>query len=69
MSNPKFHENQRQKKSCHRRVPFEFFKKLRLGKSEKHQRVPPLEKKNFVSDFDETQDFKSLWPRDFTHEI
>ena len=30
---------------------------------------PPLEKKFFVSDFDETQDFKSLWPRDFTHEI
>ena len=42
--------------------PFEFFKKLRLGKSEK-------QKKNFVSDFDETQDFKSLCPRDFTHEI
>ena len=28
-----------------------------------------MEKKNFVSDFDETQDFKSLWPRDFAHEI
>ena len=26
-------------------------------------------KKFFVSDFDETQDLKSLWPRDFTHEI
>ena len=26
-------------------------------------------KKNFVSDFDETQNLKSLWPRDFTHEI
>ena len=35
-----------------------FFWKLRLEKSEKHQR-----KKNFfVSDFNETQDFKSLKP-------
>ena len=46
----------------------EFFKKLRLGKSKKHQRFSPLEKKS-VSDFDETHNFKSLWPRDFTHEI
>ena len=39
-------------------------------KSEKRQRVPPLEKKFFfVSDFDETQNLKSLWPKDFTHEI
>ena len=30
---------------------------------------PLWKKKFFVSDFDETQDFKSLWPRDFTHEI
>ena len=47
-----------------------FFKKSRLWKSEKRQRSGPLEKKFFfVSDFDETQNLKSLWPRDFTHEI
>ena len=43
---------------------------LRPWKSEKHQRVPPLEmKKNFVSDFDEIQNMQSLWPKDFTHKI
>ena len=32
--------------------------------------IRPLEKKFFfVADFDETQNLKSLWPRDFTHEI
>ena len=47
-----------------------FFKKSRLWKSEKRQRSGPLEKNFFfVSDFDETQNLKSLWPRDFTHEI
>ena len=35
----------------------------------KTSKGPPFGKKKFVSDFDETQDFKSLWPRDFTHEI
>ena len=43
---------------------------LRPWKSEKHQRVPPLEmKKIFVSDFDEIQNMQSLWPKDFTHKI
>ena len=30
---------------------------------------PLWKKKIFVSDFDEIQNLKSLWPRDFTHEI
>ena len=43
---------------------------LSAWKSEKHQRVPPLEmKKIFVSDFDEIQNMQSLWPKDFTHKI
>ena len=43
---------------------------LSAWKSEKHQRVPPLEmKKIFVSDFDEIQNMQSLWPKDFTQTI
>ena len=62
----KFYQNHRQKFF----FPLMFFKKSRLWKSEKRQRSRTFGKKFFfVSDFDETQNLKSLWPRDFTHEI
>ena len=41
-----------------------------IWKSEKYQRVPPLEKwKIFVSDFDEIQNMHSLWLKDYTQKI
>ena len=46
------------------------FSRNRDFENQKNVKGPPLEKKFFfVSDFDETQNLKSLWPRDFTHEI
>ena len=59
----KFEQNRRQKNF--------FFPKARNRDFGNQKNVKgPLEKKFFfVSDFDETQNLKSLWPKDFTHEI
>ena len=54
-------------------LPFWFkvaFKDLIFSIYQKIQRGDPsMSKKIFVSDFDKTQNLKSLWPRDSTHEI
>ena len=56
ISHMKFEQNRRQKI---------FFLKIR-----KTSKGPPFGKIFFfVSDFDETQNLKSLWPRDFSHQI
>ena len=66
ISHIKFEWNRRQKIfSDSKGGPFDDFLKIR-----KIPKGPPFGKKKFfVSDFDETQNLKSLWPRDFTHEI
>ena len=49
--------------------PFDVFQEIETLKSEKRQRSTFGKKIFFFSDFDETQNLKSLWPKDFTHEI
>ena len=50
--------------------PFDVFQEIETLKIRKMSKVRTFGKKFFfVSDFDETQNLKSLWPRDFTHEI
>ena len=49
--------------------PFWIFQEIETWKIKKTSKGPPFGKKNFVSDFDETHNFKSLGPGDFTHKI
>ena len=49
--------------------PFDVFQEIETLKIRKTSKVPLEKIFFFVSDFDETQNLKSLWPKDFTHEI